>query len=64
MPGAVGGCGQVFEKHLVDRPLEEIDPRALLRLKSDVPRACLASVIRMVRENQRMFARGEKRKAM
>ena len=58
MPGAVGGCGQAFEKHLVGRPLAEIDPRELLRLKSDVPRTCLASVLRMVRENQRLFVGG------
>ena len=64
MPGAIDGCGQIFEKHLVGRPLEEVDPRDLLRLKSDAPRACLASVIRMVRKNQRMFARGVKRKAI
>jgi hypothetical protein len=59
MPGAIGACGQVFEKHLVGRALHDIDPKDLLRLKGEAPRPCLASVIRMVRENQRLFAQGQ-----
>jgi hypothetical protein len=65
MFGAMSGCGRVLEKHLVGRPLSAIDPRELLRFKDDAPRPCLASVIRMIRENQRLFAQGQiQRKAI
>ncbi|MHC4985232.1 MAG: hypothetical protein ACYTFO_03660 [Planctomycetota bacterium] len=55
MPDAESGCGEVFRKHLIGRPLAEIDPKNLLRLKGEVPRTCLASVLLMIRENQRAF---------